>query len=174
MFNRFMARFCVYLLMWMQVPRRKEIVPSCSVSSKGVYVRIPPVRRRRNSSVYNFKVRFTLFGMQNGRMVTLENVQIPTLCYFFYNSGVLSWCLSTGNGIMCSINRGSVFILLSIQIHLCDLSRVLYAAITIGTNAESKTKVQTQICRVLSMGLPILLLVISYGGLFEFMFLSMV
>ncbi len=67
----------------MQVSRRKEIVSSCSVSSKGVYLRIPPVRRRRNSSVYNFEVRFTLFGMQNGRMVTIYNVQIPTLCYFF-------------------------------------------------------------------------------------------
>ncbi len=88
------------------------------------------------------------------------------LYVIFYNSSMLSWPLSTGNGIMCAINRSSIFILLSVQIHLCDLSRALYAAIIVGTNAEYKTRVQTKICRVLSMVLPILLLVISYGGWF--------
>ncbi len=169
-FHRFIALFCVSLLMWMQVSRKKKVLSSCSIPSKDVYVRSPPVRRCGNSSVNNFKVRFTLLGMQNGRMVKLENLQTPTLCYF-YNSSVLSWFLSTGNGIMCAANRSSVFILLSIQIHLCDLSRALYTVISVGTNVESKTKVQTRICRVLSMGLPILLLVISYGGLFEFMYI---
>ncbi len=157
----------------MQVSRKKEVVSSYSIPSKGVYVRSPPVRRRRNSSVHNFKVRFALFGMQNGRMVKLENFQTPTSCYFYNISVcVVLISLSTGNGIMCAVNRSSVFILLSIQIHLCDLSRALYTAITVGINIESKTKVQTRVCRVLSMGIPILLLVISYGGLFEFMYIS--
>ncbi len=75
----------------------------------------------------------------------------------------LTWCLSTGKGPMCAINRSSIFFLLSIQIHLCDLIRSLY----MGLGLECK-KSQGLIWKVLSVGIPCLLMGISYGGLFEF------
>jgi hypothetical protein len=65
---------------------------------------------------------------------------------------------------MCAINRSSIFFLLSIQIHLCDLVRSLYVDITV----ESQKKSQGLIWKVLSVGVPCLLMAISYGGLFEF------
>ncbi len=74
-----------------------------------------------------------------------------------------AWC-STGKGPMCEINRSSIFFLLSIQIHLCDLVRSLYVDITV----ESPRKSQGLIWKVLSLGIPCLLMVTSYGGLFEF------
>ncbi len=75
-----------------------------------------------------------------------------------------AWWLSTGKGPLCTINRSSVFFLLSIQIHLCDLVRNLYADIMV----ESQRKSQGLIWKVLSVGIPCLLTAISYGGLFEF------
>jgi hypothetical protein len=77
---------------------------------------------------------------------------------------VFDWCLSTGKGPMCAINRSSTFFLLSIQIHLCDLVRSLYVDITV----ENQRKSQGLIWKVLSVGIPCLLMAISYGGLFEF------
>ncbi len=74
--------------------------------------------------------------------------------------------LSTGKGLMCTINRSSIFVLLFIQISLCDLTRNLYVTIT----DKHKNKAQTKIGMVLSMGLPCLLLAISYRGLFEIMY----
>jgi hypothetical protein len=65
---------------------------------------------------------------------------------------------------MCAINRSSIFFLLSIQIHLCDLVRNLYVDITV----ENQQKSQGLIWKVLSVGIPCLLMAISYGGLFEF------
>ena len=65
---------------------------------------------------------------------------------------------------MCAINRSSIFFLLSIQIHLCDLVRSLYVDITV----EGQRKSQGLIWKVLSVGIPCLLMAISYGGLFEF------
>ena len=65
---------------------------------------------------------------------------------------------------MCAINRSSIFFLLSIQIHLCDLVRSLYVDITV----ENQRKSQGLIWKVLSVGIPCLLMAISYGGLFEF------
>ena len=65
---------------------------------------------------------------------------------------------------MCAINRSSIFFLLSIQIHLCDLVRSLYVDITV----ENQKKSQGLIWKVLSAGIPCLLMAISYGGLFEF------
>ena len=64
---------------------------------------------------------------------------------------------------MCAINRSSIFFLLSIQIHLCDLVRSLYVGIT----NENQRKSQGLIWKVLSVGIPCLLMAISYGGLFE-------
>ena len=64
---------------------------------------------------------------------------------------------------MCAINRSSKFILLSIQIHLCDLTRILYVSIT--ANVSSNRKKAQMMFRVLSTGIPCLLLAISYGGL---------
>ena len=65
---------------------------------------------------------------------------------------------------MCAINRSSIFFLLSIQIHLCDLVRSLYVDITV----ESQRKSEGLIWKFLSVGIPCLLMAISYGGLFEF------
>jgi hypothetical protein len=64
---------------------------------------------------------------------------------------------------MCAINRSSIFFLLSIQIHLSDLVRSLYVDITVGV---SQRKSQALIWKVLSVGIPFLLMAISYGGLF--------
>ncbi len=74
-----------------------------------------------------------------------------------------TWCLSTGKGPMCAINRSSIFFLLSIQIHLCDLVRSLHVILT----ARNQQKSQGPIWKVLSAGIPCLLMAISYGGLFE-------
>jgi hypothetical protein len=65
---------------------------------------------------------------------------------------------------MCAISRSSIFCLLSIQIHLCDLVRSLYVDITV----ENQKKSQGLIWKVLSAGIPCLLVAISYGGLLEF------
>ncbi len=75
-----------------------------------------------------------------------------------------TWCLSTGKGPMCAINRSSIFFLLSIQIHLCDLVRSLYVDITVKRQRKSRGL----IWKVSSVGIPCLLMAISYGGLFEF------
>ncbi len=75
-----------------------------------------------------------------------------------------TWCLSTGKGPLCAINRSSIFFLLSLQIHLCDLVRSLYVDITVGNQRKS----QGLIWKVLSVGIPCLLMAISYGGLVEF------
>ncbi len=75
-----------------------------------------------------------------------------------------TWCLSTGKGPLCEINRSSIFFLLSIQIHLCDLVRSLYEGITVEKQKQS----QGLIWKVLSVGIPCLLMAISYGGLFDF------
>ncbi len=63
---------------------------------------------------------------------------------------------------MCAINRSSIFFLLSIQIHLCDLVRSLYVGIT----DKNQRKSQGLIWKVLSAGIPCLLMAISYGGRF--------
>ena len=65
---------------------------------------------------------------------------------------------------MCAISRSSIFFLLSIQIHLCDLVRSLYVNITV----ENQKKSQGLIWKVFSVGIPCLLMAVSYGGLFEF------
>ena len=85
----------------------------------------------------------------------------------FYHSILWTWCLSTGNGTMCAINRSSIFILLFIQIHLCDLTRNLYLAIVSSSSLNRK---KSWICRALSTVIPCLLLAISYRGLFEIMY----
>jgi hypothetical protein len=64
---------------------------------------------------------------------------------------------------MCAINRSSIFILLFIQIHLCDLTRNLYLAILSSSSLNRK---KSWICRALSTVIPCLLLAISYRGLF--------
>ncbi len=120
----------------------------------------PPVCHRRNDSVFSFKVRTALFGMHDGRMVKHQTRRAP-------NSKLMMrcfWCLSTGNGAMCAINRSSKFILLSIQIHLCDMTRMLYVNITAKLSSNGK-KAQMLMFRVLSTGIPCLLLTISYRGL---------
>ncbi len=71
----------VGLLMWSQVSRRKESVCSCSIPSKSMCVRGPPVCHRRNDSVFSFKVWLALFGMHNGRMVKHEPRRTPNRCY---------------------------------------------------------------------------------------------
>ncbi len=98
--------------------------------------------------------------MQHGRMVLHDHLFTSNCCYLLFST----WCLSTGKGVMCAINRSSIFFLLSIQIHLCDLVRTLYVSIT----ARNQRKFQGLIWKVLSAGMPCLLMAISYGGLFEF------
>ena len=66
---------------------------------------------------------------------------------------------------MCAINRSSIFFLLSIQIHLCDLVRSLYVDITVENQKESQGLILIR--KVLSVGIPCLLMAISYGGLFD-------
>jgi hypothetical protein len=92
--------------------------------------------------------------MRHGRMVMQDHLS---------HSALLTLCLSTGKGLMCAINRSSIFFLLSIQIHLCDLVRSLYVDITV----EKRRQSQGLIWKVLSVGIPCLLMAISYGGLFR-------
>ncbi len=102
--------------------------------------------------------------MQHGRMVMQDHLSHSALLLFVTLVLFSTWCLSTGKGPMCAINRSSIFFLLSIQIHLCDLVRSLYVDITV----ENQKKSQGLIWKVLSVGIPCLLMAVSYGGLFEF------
>ncbi len=63
-------------LVWLivQVPRRKESIPSRALPSQNVRLLGPPVRHRRNSSVVNFEVWLALLGMQHGRMVMQDHL----------------------------------------------------------------------------------------------------
>jgi hypothetical protein len=78
---------------------------------------------------------------------------------------LLHLCSSIGKSAMCKINRSSIFVLLFIQINLCDMSRDLNFKLTDSSpgNAD-KNKIRSNIFRVLSMFTPVLLLAISYGG----------
>ena len=99
-------------------------------------------------------------------MVMQDHLSTPHTLLLIVTMMVLfsTWCLSTGKGPMCAINRSSIFFLLSIQIHLCDLVRTLYVDITV----ENQKKSERLIWKVLSAGIPCLLMAISYGGLFQF------
>jgi hypothetical protein len=48
------VHFC--LVMIVQVPRRKERIPSCALPSQNVRLLGPPVRHRRNPSVVHYEV----------------------------------------------------------------------------------------------------------------------
>ncbi len=150
--------------MIVQVARRKESIPSGALPSQNVRLLGPPVRHRRNSSVVYYEVWLALLGMQHGRMVMQNHLSHSALLLFVTLALFSTWCLSTGKGAMCAINRSSIFFLLSIQIHLCDLVRCLYVDIT----ARNQRKSQGLIWKVLSVGIPCLLMGVSYGGLFEF------
>ncbi len=100
--------------------------------------------------------------MQHGRMVMQDLLFIPHCCLFVTMVLFSIWCLSTGKGPLCAINRSSTFVLLSIQIHLCDLVRSLYVELTF----KKQKKSQGLIWKVLSVGIPCLLMAISYGGFF--------
>ena len=57
---------------------------------------------------------------------------------------------------MCAINRSSIYILLLIQLHLCDLTRNLFCMIyDVRQNAL--------VFKIISVGLPVLLMFIAYG-----------
>jgi hypothetical protein len=72
----------------------------------------------------------------------------------------LFFASSTGTGAMCAINRSSVFILLLIQVNLCDLTRTLFQSIVMDQADEIK---KTAKCfHVLAAGLPLLLMIIAY------------
>ncbi len=160
----------ICMLVRSQVSWRKKSIYSCSIPSKVMCVRGPPVCNRRNDSVFSFKVCLALFGMHDGGMVKRE----PRHTLIVRKSMMRCfWCCSTGNGTMCAINRSSIFILLFIQIHLCDLTRNLFVNITANSSSNEK-KGQMLMFRVLSTGIPCLLLAISYGGLFECTYLSLV
>ena len=78
-----------------------------------------------------------------------------SICPFIFGS-----FFSTGTGAMCAINRSSVFILLLIQVNLCDLTRTLFQSIVMDQADEIK---KTAKCfHVLAAGLPLLLMIIAY------------
>ena len=162
----------VRTLVLSQVSRRKKSIYSCSIPSKGMCVRGPPVCNLRNDSVFSFKVCLALFRMYDGRMVKHESHYTPNIDVIGSKMSCF-WCCSTGNGTMCTMNRSSIFILLFIQIHLCDLTRNLFVSIT-ANSSSNETKRQMLMFRVLSTGIPCLLLAVSYGGLFECTSLSLV
>ena len=125
---------------------------------------------RKNGSPSPPPGSLSFFGLNRG-------LYLPRTCLSFRFTGrlivhcppvfaclLLHCCCSTGTSLLCAINRSSVFFLLSIQIHLCDLVRSLYVDITVGNQRKS----QGLIWKVLSAGIPCLLMAISYGGLCEF------
>jgi hypothetical protein len=61
---------------------------------------------------------------------------------------------------MCAINRSSIFILLLIQVELCDLTRTLFQSIVLDQGNRVKKTAAT--FRALSMGLPLVLMTVSY------------
>ncbi len=67
--------------MIVQVPRRKESIPSCALPSQNVCLLGPPVRHRRNSSLVHYEVRLALLGMQHRRMVMQDHLSTPHCCY---------------------------------------------------------------------------------------------
>ena len=69
---------------------------------------------------------------------------------------------STGDGGMCAINRSSIYILLGIQIHLCDLTRGLFTTIVSGNKSTRSAQNMKLMFRALSMGVPLLLLSVAY------------
>ena len=64
--------------------------------------------------------------------------------------------ISVGEGIMCAINRSSIFILLLIQLHLCDLTRSLYCMI-------HNVKQSDTLFKIVAAALPLLLVTIAYA-----------
>ncbi len=80
---------------------------------------------------------------------------------------LLHTCYSAGDGIMCAVNRSTIYILLFIQFHLCDLMRTLHALITSGTSGSAKLTIKrNQIVKALATILPISLLVISFASIY--------
>ncbi len=67
----------------------------------------------------------------------------------------------TGDGIMCVINRSSIYLLLAIMISLCCLTYELYASIRTRENTGVGTKKETTF-HVFCIGFPIVLMSIGY------------
>ncbi len=96
----------------------------------------------------------------------LSTPHFAVICNTGHCLRLLDVSLSTGKGPLCAINRSSIFFLLAIQIHLCDLTRLLYVSIKVETKQS-----QGLIWKVLSAGIPCLLMAISYAGFFFFDFM---
>ncbi len=79
---------------------------------------------------------------------------------------LLFMCRSTGGGIVCAVNRSAIYVLLCIQIHLCDLVRSLHQRVASEAPSSSTQKkgARNRIFKALSTILPLVLLAISYGG----------
>jgi hypothetical protein len=69
---------------------------------------------------------------------------------------------------MCAVNRSAIYILLFIQLHLCDLMRTVHALIASGSSssATKQREILNQIVKAFATILPISLLVISYVGMY--------
>jgi hypothetical protein len=82
---------------------------------------------------------------------------------FIYPFDVTSACPTeecTGDGIMCWINRASIYLLLSIMINLCCLTYTLY------TNLDSKasfSKRKETTLQAFCVGFPIVLVIFGYS-----------
>ncbi len=68
----------------------------------------------------------------------------------------------TGDGIMCGINRSSIYLLLTIMISLCCLTYELYASIRSRENAGVDRKTET-VLHLFCVGFPIVLGSIGYA-----------
>ncbi len=101
----------------------------------------------------NGRLRFSASHLVWNRIVLIEILLL------------LCTCCSTGNGITCAVNRSAIYVLLFIQIHLCDLMRSLYELIVSGASSSNrKNDVRNRVFKALSTILPLFLLAISYGG----------
>jgi hypothetical protein len=73
-FSYCLSAWSLLSCMIVQVPRRKESIPSCALPSQNVRLLGPLVRHRRHSAVVHYEVRLALLGMQHGRMVMQDHL----------------------------------------------------------------------------------------------------
>ena len=83
-------------------------------------------------------------------------------CLSYYSIDLSSACATeecTGDGIMCGINRSSIYLLLAIMISLCCLTYELYAR---TRSREVDRKMET-FFHLFCVGFPIVLMSIGYA-----------
>ncbi len=84
-------------------------------------------------------------------------------CLLYYSIDLSSACATeecTGDGIMCGINRSSIYLLLAIMVSLCCLTHELYASMASHVQRDRK---KDTIVHSFCVGFPIVLVSIGYA-----------